>query len=221
MKIYKLDIIGVVRSFGEITSFVAKTTNKELKKREIHVADNSNCSIAVTLWGKQAEDFDGAEFPVVLIKGAKISDYNGRTMSVLASSTFLLNPDIPEAHTLRGWYDQGGCNGVNDLSTGGASSGAAAGLTQTNWKTLEQVREEQLGFGEKADYFSTISTVTFARKENSMYMACTSENCNKKVIDQNNGLYRCEKCGKDINEFNWRLILSVSIWQVLARLNYF
>ena len=40
---------------------MAKSTNKELKKREIHLADNSNCSIAITLWGKTAEDFNAAD----------------------------------------------------------------------------------------------------------------------------------------------------------------
>ena len=197
-----------MRSFGDVTSFVAKTTNKELKKREVHLADNSNASIAITLWGKQAEDFDGADNPVVLLKGGKLSDYNGRTMSVLVNSTFQINPDIPEAHALRGWYDQGGCSSVNDLSSGGA--GAASGASsQTLWKTLEQVREEQLGFNEKADYFSTLATVTFARKENSLYQACLGENCNKKVVDQNNGFFRCEKCQKEAETFKWRMVLSV------------
>ena len=35
-----------------------------------------------------------------------------------------------------------------------------------------------------------------------MYQACKSENCNKKVVDQNNGYFRCEKCNKEIEVFN-------------------
>ena len=192
---------------------MAKSTNKELKKREIHLADNSNCSIAITLWGKTAEDFNAADNPIVLLKGVKLSDYNGRTGSVLVSTTIQINPDIPEAHTLRGWYDQGGCCDIQDLSAGTAGGGmggsGGGSVTQTNWKTLEQVREEQLGMGDKADYFTSVGTITYARKENSMYMACPTENCNKKVIDQNNGFYRCEKCGKDFENFKWRMVLAV------------
>ncbi len=78
------------------------------------------------------------------------------------------------------------------------------------WKYLEQIKEEQLGMGDKADYFTSTATVVFAKKDNSMYMACPSENCNKKVVDQNNGSYRCEKCGKDFDTFKWRMILAVS-----------
>ena len=32
----------------------------------------------------------------------------GRTLSALASSQISINPDIPEAHRLRGWYDTAG-----------------------------------------------------------------------------------------------------------------
>jgi replication factor A1 len=157
-----------------------------------------------------------------LLKGGKISDYNGRTMSVLVSSTLQINPDIPEAHALRGWYDQGGCSSVNDLSSGSSTAGAVGGASsQTNWKSLEQVREEQLGFGEKADYFSTLATVTFAKKENSMYQACKSENCNKKVVDQNNGYFRCEKCNKEIEDFKWRMVLSVCVVTYTWYFNFF
>lgn len=150
----------------------------------------------------------------MLIKGAKVSDYNGRTIGALASSTIQINPDIAEAHTLKGWFDQGGCNGdIHDLSTSNTSSmiggGSGGASSSTNWKCLEQVKDEQLGMGDKADYFTTTSTITYSKKENAMYMACATEGCNKKVIDQNNGHYRCEKCGKDFDKFKWRMILQV------------
>ena len=31
------------------------------------------------------------------------------------------------------------------------------------------------------------------------------------VHDQNNGLFRCEKCNLELDNFNWRLILSVNV----------
>lgn len=48
------------------------------------------------------------------------------------------------------------------------------------------------------------------RKENCLYQACPSKDCNKKVVDQQNGMYRCEKCDKEFPEFKYRLMLSVS-----------
>ena len=63
--------------------------------------------------------------------------------------------------------------------------------------------------GDKADYFTAKGTVMFVKKDNCMYKACPTEQCNKKVIDQGNGLHRCEKCQKDFPNTKWRMILQV------------
>lgn len=34
-----------------------------------------------------------------------MSDFGGRSLSVLSSSTVVINPDSPEAFKLRGWYE--------------------------------------------------------------------------------------------------------------------
>lgn len=31
------------------------------------------------------------------------------------------------------------------------------------------------------------------------------------VVDQNNGMYRCEKCQSEFQNFKWRVMLSVNI----------
>lgn len=51
----------------------------------------------------QAEKFNGSEHPVVAIKGARLSDFGGRSLSALFSSTVMVNPDLPEAFRLRAW----------------------------------------------------------------------------------------------------------------------
>lgn len=61
----------------------------------------------------------------------------------------------------------------------------------------------------QADYFSSIATIVYIRKENCLYQACPSKDCNKKVVDQQNGMYRCEKCDKEFPDFKYRLMLSV------------
>lgn len=57
----------------------------------------------------QAEQFDGSRQPVIAIKGARVSDFGGRSLSVLSSSTVVINPDSPEAFKLRGWYERVCC----------------------------------------------------------------------------------------------------------------
>jgi replication factor A1 len=210
-----VDVIGVMKSCGEVTTIVTKATNRELKKRELHLVDNSNCSVSCTLWGKQAEEFDANDNPVILLKGAKLGDYGGRNLSITSTTIMQINPDMPEAHKLRGWFDQGGCNAeIQDLSKQSSSQGASGSggqmVMRDNWKTLDALKDERMGMGDKADYFTASGTVLYAKKDSAMYMACPGENCNKKVIDQNDGTYRCEKCSKNYENFKWRMILNVS-----------
>ena len=59
---------------------------------------------------------------MLAVKGAKVGDYGGRTLSVLAQSTIQINPDIKEAHELKGWFDNGG-NAMDMVSLSGRLGG--------------------------------------------------------------------------------------------------
>lgn len=136
-----------------------------MNKRDVTLVDTSMCSIRLTLWGKQAEEAnpslggDWANDPVLAIKGAKVSDYSGRTLSLLGSSVISLNPDLKESHELRGWYDTvGSHSSFTNLSVAGSagdadgmgrSAGAGGGATLEDRKLISQIRDEHLGQNEK------------------------------------------------------------------------
>jgi replication factor A1 len=47
-------------------------------KRELVLCDRSNTSIKLTLWGKQAEQYNVEEaYPVIAFKGVKVGDFQG------------------------------------------------------------------------------------------------------------------------------------------------
>lgn len=46
----------------------------------------SSLKIHLTLWGKAAEEFDAGSQPIVALKGVKVSDFGGRTLSTLSST---------------------------------------------------------------------------------------------------------------------------------------
>ncbi|XP_056265709.1 replication protein A 70 kDa DNA-binding subunit-like isoform X2 [Pseudoliparis swirei] len=202
-----VDVIGVCRSAEDVSRITTKTS-KEVSKRALNLIDTTGKVVTVTLWGEEAEKFDGSRQPVVAIKGARLSDFGGRSLSALFSSTVMVNPDLPEAFSLRAWFDRGG-NAIDGQSL--TQMRSAGSGSKRNWKTLSDVKSEQLGQGEKADYFSCLATVLYIRKENCLYRACPSADCSKKVVDQQNGRYRCEKCNREFPNFKNRLLLSANL----------
>ncbi|KAJ1528713.1 hypothetical protein ONE63_007106 [Megalurothrips usitatus] len=207
-----VDVIGVVKSVGEVVTFVAKTSNRELKKRDVTIVDRTNTAVNLTLWGQDAEEFDGSCQPVVAVKGGKVNEFQGsKTVSLPGNATFQINPDIPESHELKGWYDDEGSTATfKSISqrTGGGGGGFGS---DNDLITIKDARDQGLGSGGKPDYFSVKGTLIMIKSENAIYQACPGENCNKKVIDQQNGMFRCEKCGRDYPNYKPRLLLSCSV----------
>ena len=58
--------------------------------------------LRLTLWGGSATSFDHSGNPVLAIKGCKVSDYSGVSLSALSSSVIQINPDIAKCHELKG-----------------------------------------------------------------------------------------------------------------------
>ena len=58
--------------------------------------------LRLTLWGGSAASFDHSGNPVLAIKGCKVSDYSGVSLSALSSSVIQINPDIAKCHELKG-----------------------------------------------------------------------------------------------------------------------
>lgn len=80
------------------------------------------------------------------MKGVKVSDYGGRTLGISDSTVIEINPDMPEAHRLRGWYDSAGqTSHFETYSTGMTSVGSGKDLV----KSIAQITDENLGMGDK------------------------------------------------------------------------
>jgi ssDNA-binding replication factor A large subunit len=50
----------------------------QTQKRELIVVDDSKSSVRLTLWGKQAEQFNTAVGSVIAFKGVRVSEFNGK-----------------------------------------------------------------------------------------------------------------------------------------------
>lgn len=205
-----IDVIGVLKDVAEVSQIVSKSTNKPYDKRELTLVDESGYSVGLTIWGKTALSFDAQPESIVAFKGAKVSDFGGRSLSLLSSGSMNVDPDIGEAHKLKGWYDTQGRNNTFNSHTGMASAGMAGGR-QDPVKTVAQVKDENLGMSENTDYFSIKATIVYIKQDNVSYPACINEGCNKKVTDMGDGTWRCEKCNQNHPKPEHRYIMSLNV----------
>ncbi len=135
---------------------------------------------------------------------------------MFASSTMLINPDITEAHVLRGWYDNDGAHAqfqpfTNAGVGGGAMGAGGAGGNMAERRNIAQIKDENLGMSEKPDYFNVRATVVYIKQDNLYYTACPSDGCNKKVTLDNDNNWRCEKCDRSYEQPEYRYILSTNV----------
>lgn len=205
-----IDIIGVLKDIGETSQITSKTTSKPYDKRELTLVDNTGYSVRLTIWGKTAASFDIPPDSVVAFKGVKVSDFGGRSLSLLSSGSVSANPDMPEAHKLKGWYDeQGNTNFATHSNLQGTVS--AGGSRRDPFKTISQIKDEQLGMSENPDFFSLKASIQYIKQDPFCYPACLSEGCNKKVVEIDPGQWRCERCDKTHPKPEYRYIMSVNV----------
>jgi len=207
-----VDLLGVVKESNDPVSITTRA-GKELTKREILVCDSSKAEVMLTLWGSTAESFQTEKYPVIAVKGAKVSDFNGITLS---GGDLMVNPALAEATKLRFWWDEcGAVTNFTSLTVQGQRSGAG-GVDSASVKSLAEVNLENLGYNsDRGEYYSAIGTVTYFTKDKSLYKACPNQvdgrECNKKMQENGDGTYRCEKCSANLSNFKWRLLLSMNI----------
>lgn len=127
-------------------------------------------------------------------------------MSLLSSGSMVVSPDIPEAHALKGWYMDGGAQtSFKSHSQAGLSSAPGGAINRNEMRTINDVKDAQLGMSDKVDYFSTRATVMHIKTDNIVYPACPTPQCNKKVTEMHDG-WRCEKCDRSYEKPEYRSV---------------
>ncbi|XP_039051269.1 replication protein A 70 kDa DNA-binding subunit E-like isoform X2 [Hibiscus syriacus] len=200
-----VDIIGVVFSVGP-TALLMRKNDSEILKRSLHLKDMSGRSVELTLWGafcnSEGEKLqtlcDSGEFPILAVKSGRVSDFSGKEVGTISSTQLFINPDFPEARKLREWFAGEGRN-TSSVSIAREKSS----LTRTfNRKTISQIKDERLGTSEKPDWITVVATVVYIKLDDFCYTACPLMDgdlqCNKKVTDNGDGKWRCNKCDRNL-----------------------
>lgn len=205
-----IDTIGILKEVGEVSQITSKTTSKPYDKRDLTIVDNTLHSVRLTIWGNQATTFDAPVESVIAFKGVKVSDFGGRSLSLLSSGSMTISPDIDEAHKLKGWYDAQGH--TDEFAThAGLGTGATTARKET-YKTIGDIKEENLGMNpDQADFFTVKATIVYIKQESLSYPACQNSDCNKKVVEIDHGQWRCERCDKTWDKPQYRYIMSLNV----------
>ncbi|KAL8521414.1 hypothetical protein ACS0TY_011800 [Phlomoides rotata] len=212
-----IDVIGVVSSISPSSSLMRKN-GTETQKRTLQLKDMSGRSVELTLWGNFCNSegqtlqnvCDSGVFPVLAVKSARVSEFSGKSVGTISTSQLFIEPDFPEAQKLKTWFDREGKNcPVVSISK-------EASIVRTDVrKTISQIKDEKLGTSEKPDWITILATLTFIKGDNFCYTACPlmigDRQCNKKVTNNGDGKWRCERCDQLIDECDYRYILQIQI----------
>ncbi|KAG9157072.1 hypothetical protein Leryth_009118 [Lithospermum erythrorhizon] len=212
-----VDVIGVVCSVCPSTSLMRKN-GTETQKRTLQLKDMSGVSVEFTLWGNfcNAEGCtlqticDSGGYPILAVKSGRVNDFNGKTMGTISSTQLFIDPDYPEAHNLKAWFENDGKN----APLISLSKEMSMGRNEVR-KTIFQIKDEKLGTSEKPDWITVCATPIFIKGDNFCYSACPlmigDRKCHKKVTNNGDGKWRCERCEQDVAECDYRYILQMQI----------
>ncbi|KAF9615019.1 hypothetical protein IFM89_021590 [Coptis chinensis] len=214
-----LDIIGVVTSVNPSVSIMRKN-GMETQRRVLNLKDQSGRSVELTLWGEFCnregrelqEMVDSGLSPVLAVKAGKVSDFSGKSVGTISSSQLFINPDFPEAYSLRDWFDRGG----KDVAFLSISRDFAPGAQRNEIrKTVSQIKAEGLGRADKPDWVTVKASVSFVKTDNFCYTACPlmigDRQCSKKVVKSGETRWQCERCNQDFEECDYRYLIQAAV----------
>ncbi|KAG0479184.1 hypothetical protein HPP92_013903 [Vanilla planifolia] len=213
-----VDVIGIVTSIHPAGTLMKKN-GTETHRRTLQLMDMSGKSVEITLWGsfcnteghKIQDMCDSGILPVLAIKAGRVSDFNGKSVGTISSSQLFINPDISEMNQLKEWFER---EGKGHASFPISKEAASVGRIDVR-KTVLQIQDEGLGRSDKPDWITVKAIISFMRFDNFCYTACPlmvgDRQCNKKVNNNGDGTWHCDRCDQSFPECNYRYLLHFQI----------
>ncbi|XP_015781332.1 replication protein A 70 kDa DNA-binding subunit-like [Tetranychus urticae] len=200
-----VDVIGVCKNAGNLATVSSTKFGKDLKKRDISLVDDSKMEINFTLWNKDAENFNGETGSIVIVKKARLSNYGGRSLTTIASTVVDVDPKNSEADELTKWFVTAGRQLKSESLTT-----AFGRNSDTTLHNLDAITRSNVAISANSMLIlNCIATVIQIGKTVS-YMSCLGS-CKKKLIELEDGYYRCGKCNKKIIKGEDRIIIKLCI----------
>ncbi|WVZ95827.1 hypothetical protein U9M48_041541 [Paspalum notatum var. saurae] len=213
-----VDLVGIVTSVGP-SVMLMRTDGTEAQKRSLQLKDMSGRSVEINLWGKfcDAEGqqlqllCDSGSNPTLALKAGRVSAFFGKSVATISSTQLEVDPGFPEAERLRQWYMAGGKTAPCISLSQDVSSMSTAYVQ----KTIAQIKGEGLGRSAKPDLITVRAVISYVKADSFCYPACIMEvdgkRCYKKVTDNGDGTWSCDRCKQCSENCEYRYVLVCQI----------
>lgn len=230
-----VDIAGVILQVSELKSSVS-ATGKATYRRVLKIADDSNYTIDLTIWGegyREKLSGENCRHCFIAVRNCQVSHFNGKlSLTSGYTSTIYVNGEMdepeltrknaPDLHPLFDWWElcknnAGVLSRLTDVSSifktdGGAEEDKVV-LEESlgDIKTIKEMKEMKTSkTREVYTVCATLSEFHTDIKENGsswFYSACSTPSCGKKISNKN----FCEKCKTQCNDPIYRIAMKIRI----------
>ena len=206
-----IDVIGVIRLVYDMKTLLSKKTSRQMLKRDIIIIDKSMAQVRLTLWDYNAENFQGQPDQIIALKGVIVNDYRGKILSTRDTTHILIEPDLPEKDLLKLWYQS--IVEQNDLSINfKCLSSDQSEIRNDNFNKKRYIASiTSIVVGQLLKFQTNATIIGFNSIKYHMYKSCASSTnqCLKKVLENEDGTYQCLKCNEKTINFQWRMIIQL------------
>ena len=171
-----IDCVGIVIEVSERTTI--NTKNGEQNLRRIRIGDVSGYKIEMTLWRAFA-DLEIQTNSILVVKAARIGEFNGKNLGTVDSSNIQINPQLPEVDELRSYVSKG--NIWSTLPTTGPLTENSAPIEISYIKEIISQLDNNLDDRSVGLSKFKATAITINHSEKFYYPECPKKNCNKKL----------------------------------------
>ena len=216
-----VDVLAVVTSVGELGSVRRKSDNAEIQRRDVVLLDETKRTVSLTLWNslavEQGEQLANMTAPIIAVRGLRVTDYNGVSLSTVARSELFVEPETEDVASrvadLRAWYDAEGATAETTAAGAGLATarGAATGASAAARTTLAAMQPELLPRdGQARDGRGARGGDAHQAGSAHVLRRVPREGNNKKVVEEN-GKWYCEATQKTYDTCRRRYILRMKV----------
>ena len=83
-----IDVTGIIKMVNDVREVTSKTSGRQMYVRDMSLVDDSMKEVRISLWGKDAQEFQGSVGCAVEVKGAVVTEFQGKNLAFRSDTIF-------------------------------------------------------------------------------------------------------------------------------------